>query len=64
MLERHICSSHCFGEKQNRVSFKSHLPLRKSEIGDLVHFDDNNVDMMTKTFPRKSMKHVAPFPIL
>jgi len=41
------------------VSFKSYLPSRKSEIGDLAHFDDNNVDMMTKTFPRKSMKHVA-----
>ena len=41
------------------MSFKSHLPSRKSEIGDLVHYDDNSVDMMTKTLPKKSMKHVA-----
>jgi len=43
-------SSHCFVGKKNRVSFKSHLPLRKSEIGDLVHSDDNSVDMMTRHF--------------
>ena len=51
-------SSHCFGGKQTRMSFKSHLPSRKSERGNLAHFNDNNVDMMKKTFPRKSMKHV------
>jgi len=48
-------SSHCFVGKKNKVSFKSHLPLRKSEIGDLDHSDDNNVDMMTKTLPRKTI---------
>ena len=31
--------SHCFAGKQNRVSFKSHPPSRKSEILDLVHSD-------------------------
>ena len=31
--------SHCFAGKQNRVSFKTHPPLRKSEILDLVHSD-------------------------
>jgi len=30
-------SSHCFGGKKNRVSFKNHLPSRKSEICDLAH---------------------------
>jgi len=49
-------SSHCFGGKKNRVSFKSHLPSRKSERGDLAHSDENSVDMMTKTLPRSSMK--------
>jgi len=52
-------SPHCFGGKKNRVSFKSHLPLRKSERGDLAHSDENSVDMMTKILPRKSMKHGA-----
>jgi len=42
-------SFHCFGEKQNIVSFKSHLPLRKSEISDLVHFDDNAGFVRTST---------------
>jgi len=35
--------SHCFAGKQNRVSFKSHRPSRKSEIRDLVHFDDKGI---------------------
>jgi len=51
--------SHCFVGKQNRVSFKSHIPSRKLEIGDLVHFENNNDYMMTNKLPRKRMKHVA-----
>jgi len=34
-------SSHCFVKKKNKVSFNSHLPPKKSEIGYLVHSDDN-----------------------
>jgi len=41
------------------VFFSSHLPSRKSEIGDLVNSNDNSVDIMTKVLPKKSMKHVA-----
>jgi len=57
-------SSHCFGGKQTRVSFKSHLPSRKSDRGDLAHSDWNSVDMITKTLLRKSMKHGALSPDL
>jgi len=57
-------SSHCFGGKKNRVSFKSQLPSRKSERGDLDHSDENSVDIMTKTFPRKTAKHGALSPDL
>ena len=56
--------SHCSVGKQNRVSFKSHQPLRKSEIGDLVHSNDKSVDMMTKILSKKSMKHVSLSPDL
>ena len=49
-------SSRCFVGNQNRVSFKSHLPSKKS-----VHYDDNSVDMMTKTLLGKSMKHGVIF---
>jgi len=54
----HKCS-HCFVGKKNRVPFKSRLPSKKSEIGDLVHYDDSSVVMMTNKLSRKSMKNVA-----